>query len=61
MIDGSRRDRGHCGNFAVTIETTPRHVNTNCTACGECANAAKTEAPNPFNYGLDKIKAAYLP
>jgi quinone-modifying oxidoreductase subunit QmoA len=54
-VSGSR------GNFTVTIKTTPRHVNARCTACGDCAAAAETEIPNPFNYGLDKIKAAYLP
>ncbi|NQU61294.1 MAG: CoB--CoM heterodisulfide reductase iron-sulfur subunit A family protein [Rhodospirillales bacterium] len=52
---------GGPGNFAVTVETTPRFVNAKCTACGDCAAATDMEVPNPFNYGLDKIKAAYLP
>ena len=39
----------------------PRYVNEKCTACGECGKAAATEISNPFNYGLDRIKAVYLP
>jgi len=52
---------GGPGNFSVTLETAPRYVNAKCTACGDCAQATEMEVPNPFNYGLDKTKAAYLP
>ncbi len=52
---------GGRGNYKVTVKTSPRFVNAKCTACGECAKAATTEVANPFNYGLDKVKAAYLP
>ncbi len=52
---------GKRGDFQVTVRQTPRHVTPNCTACGDCATAAETEVANPFNYGLDKVKAAYLP
>jgi len=52
---------GGPGNFTVTLETTPRYVNAKCTACGDCAQATDMEVPNPFNYGLDNTKAAYLP
>lgn len=52
---------GEPGNYDVTVKLEPRYVNDNCTACGKCAEAAVTEIPNPFNYGLDKVKAAYLP
>jgi quinone-modifying oxidoreductase subunit QmoA len=52
---------GTAGDFTVTVRTTTRHVNAKCTACGACAQAAQTEVPNPFNYGLDTVKAAYLP
>ncbi len=52
---------GEKGNFTVTVETRPRHVNANCTACGACGEAAETEVSNPHNYGLDTVKAAYLP
>ncbi|MCW8861707.1 MAG: FAD-dependent oxidoreductase, partial [Rhodospirillales bacterium] len=52
---------GGKGNYTVTVKTTPRYVTSACTGCGDCAAAAETEVPNPFNYGLDKVKAAYLP
>jgi quinone-modifying oxidoreductase, subunit QmoA len=52
---------GEKGNFTVSVKTEPRFVNANCTGCGDCANACEAEIPNPFNYGLDTIKAAYLP
>ncbi len=53
--------QGEAGNFDVTITLQPRYVNEKCTGCGACAEAASTEIPNEFNYGLDKVKAAYLP
>ncbi len=52
---------GESGNFSVAIRVNPRYVNEKCTACGKCAQAAKTEVPNPFDYGLSCVKAAYLP
>ncbi len=52
---------GRRGDFTVTVRQAPRHVTPACTACGDCARAAETEVPNPFNYGLDTIKAAHLP
>lgn len=52
---------GEAGDFDVTVKVSPRYVNERCTGCGACAEAAVTEVPNPFNYGLDTVKAAYLP
>jgi quinone-modifying oxidoreductase subunit QmoA len=49
------------GDFDVTVKLNPRFVNENCTACGNCAEAATMEIDNPFNYGMNKMKAAYLP
>ncbi|MBP8645202.1 MAG: CoB--CoM heterodisulfide reductase iron-sulfur subunit A family protein [Syntrophobacteraceae bacterium] len=49
------------GNFDVSIRMNPRYVNEKCTACDLCARACTLEIDNPFNYGMDKIKAAYLP
>ncbi|MCX7156914.1 MAG: FAD-dependent oxidoreductase [Rhodocyclales bacterium] len=54
-VSGSR------GNYEVTLKVSPRYVNENCTACGKCAEAVTAEVSNPWNYGLDKMKAAYLP
>jgi len=55
------RIEGRAGDYAVSIRIAPRYVNENCTACGECARAVEATLPNPWNYGLDRLKAAYLP
>jgi quinone-modifying oxidoreductase subunit QmoA len=52
---------GESGNFTVAIRVNPRYVNEKCTGCAKCAQAAETEVPNPFDYGLSTVKAAYLP
>lgn len=52
---------GGPGNYEVTLETAPRYVNSNCTACGDCAAACEDEVINDFNFGMNKSKAAYLP
>jgi quinone-modifying oxidoreductase subunit QmoA len=52
---------GEEGNFDVAIKLSPRYVNEKCTACGKCAEACTMEIDNPFNYNMDKVKAAYLP
>ena len=71
-LKGSRRIRtltmaevtgitGEKGNYTVSVKLSPRYVNENCTACGECGKAVTAEIPNAFNYNLNKIKAAYIP
>jgi quinone-modifying oxidoreductase subunit QmoA len=52
---------GSRGNYNVTLNVAPRYVNENCTACGDCGKAVTTEVADAFNYGLSKVKAAYLP
>ena len=52
---------GEEGNFDVTIKLNPRYVNENCTGCGKCAEVCTMEIDNPFNYGMNKMKAAFLP
>jgi quinone-modifying oxidoreductase, subunit QmoA len=52
---------GKAGDYSVALKIKPRYVNENCTACGACADAVSAEIPNPHNYGLNKMKAAYLP
>jgi len=52
---------GEEGNFDVSIKLNPRFVNEKCTACGKCAEACTMEIDNPFNYGMNKMKAVYLP
>jgi quinone-modifying oxidoreductase subunit QmoA len=52
---------GSRGDYNVTLKIKPRYVTEACTGCGDCGKAVSAEVPNPANYGLDKIKAAYLP
>ncbi len=52
---------GKAGDYSVTLKIKPRYVNENCTACGACSDAVSAEIPNPHNYGLNNMKAAYLP
>lgn len=52
---------GSAGNYEVTLETAPRYVNSNCTACGDCTDACPDERDNDFNFGMNKSKAIYLP
>lgn len=55
------RIEGQRGAYTATLKIRPRYVDESCTACGDCATAISTEVPNPYNYGLNRIKAAYLP
>lgn len=52
---------GAPGAYAAKVTLRPRYVNENCTACGKCGEVCRNEIPDPFNYGMDRIKAAYLP
>ncbi len=52
---------GQRGDYTVTLKISPRYVNGNCTACGECAKAVEKEIPNPYEYNLSNTRAAYLP
>ncbi len=52
---------GGKGDYTVTVNISPRHVNENCTACGDCAKNVTSEFADEFNYGLSKRKGAYLP
>lgn len=48
---------GSAGNYQVSIRRNPRFVNEKCTSCGDCSQACTTEVDNPFNFGLNKVKA----
>jgi quinone-modifying oxidoreductase subunit QmoA len=52
---------GGPGSYDVTVKLNPRYVNQNCTCCGDCAAACETEIPSDFDFGMKKIKGAYLP
>jgi quinone-modifying oxidoreductase subunit QmoA len=52
---------GGPGNYAVAVKVRPRFVNENCTCCGACSEACQTEIDSEYDFGMKKIKAAYLP
>ena len=52
---------GDTGNYSVTVKLSPRYVNENCTACGDCGKVVETEFDDEFNYNLGKRKGAYIP
>ncbi len=52
---------GTPGNYNVAVKINPRYVNANCTCCGACADACQTEINSPFDFEMQKIKAAHLP
>jgi len=52
---------GDAGDYRVAIRLAPRHVNDNCTACGDCGRAVESEFDNEFDFGMGQRKGAYLP
>jgi quinone-modifying oxidoreductase subunit QmoA len=52
---------GSPGNYNVAIKVNPRYVNENCTCCGECAASCQSEIDSEYDFGMKKIKGAYLP
>ena len=51
--------RGKAGAFKVSVLRRPRCVDVSeCTACGECAEACPIAVPNEFDLGLSTRKAA---
>jgi quinone-modifying oxidoreductase subunit QmoA len=52
---------GSPGNYDVAIKINPRYVNENCTCCGDCAAACQSEIDSDYDFGMRKIKGAYLP
>ena len=52
---------GRRGDYTVTLKVSPRYVGESCTGCGDCAGAVSAEIDNPYEYGLAKTRAAYLP
>jgi len=53
--------KGEKGNYTATVKISPRYINGNCTACGDCEKAVSSEFDDEYNYGLGKRKGAYLP
>jgi heterodisulfide reductase subunit A len=53
---------GEPGRFEATLSTRRARIDPDrCQGCGACAEACPVEVPDPFNEGLSKRKAVYLP
>lgn len=52
---------GNKGDYTVKVNIVPRYVNTNCTACGQCAEGLEATFDDEYNYGLGQRKGAYIP
>ena len=52
---------GAPGSYNVSVQLNPRYVNEKCTCCGDCAEACQGEIDSDFDFGMQKIKGAYLP
>ena len=52
---------GAAGNYTATVKINPRYVNENCTCCGDCAAVCETEISSDYDFGMKKVKGAYLP
>jgi quinone-modifying oxidoreductase subunit QmoA len=52
---------GGPGNYTVAVKLSPRYVNENCTCCGACTDACQAEIASDYDFGMQQIKAAYLP
>lgn len=53
--------KGYIGNFHVKVQTKPRYVKKDCSACGECSKACPIIAPNEFDVGLATRHGIYTP
>ena len=49
--------QGTEGDFTVRIRQNPRFVSDKCTACGDCSKACNIKVANPFNFGMNEVKA----
>jgi quinone-modifying oxidoreductase subunit QmoA len=52
---------GGPGAYTVSVRVSPRYVTEDCVCGDKIAEAVQTEIPNEFNFGMDRVKAAYLP
>jgi quinone-modifying oxidoreductase subunit QmoA len=51
---------GTKGDYSATIKVAPRYISDQ-SATNKCVEDCPVEIPNDFNYGMDTVKAVYLP
>lgn len=56
VTGANRTDTG----WQVTVRHKPAYVNERCTACGACSQVCPVSLPDPFNLGLNQVKAIRL-
>jgi heterodisulfide reductase subunit A len=53
---------GYVGNFGVRVRRRARYVDeSECTACGDCADVCPVVVPDEFQAGLSTRRAIYIP
>lgn len=52
---------GEPGDYTVALKVKPRYVTGKQPVTQEHLDAVTTEIPDPFNYGMSKMKALHLP
>jgi len=52
---------GQKGQFKVKIIKAPEIINNKCTSCGKCADVCPEQFKSEYDYGLSKLKVAFLP
>lgn len=53
---------GEPGDFTVTLKQSASQIDPGrCTGCGKCAEVCPVETDDPYNAGMIKHKAVYLP
>ncbi len=52
---------GGPGDYKVKVKVNPKYTTPQCLNCKPGEEAAKTEAPNEFNFGMNTRKGIYMP